>query len=36
MKDAAIGLRIVSSKLADDAALYGGLALAKEFLDVNV
>jgi glucokinase len=36
MKDAAIGLKIVSSKLADDAALFGGLALAKEFLDVKV
>jgi glucokinase len=36
MKDSARGLKIVASKLADDAALYGGLALAKEFLKVKV
>ena len=36
MKDAAKGLKIVASKLGDDAALYGGLALAEEFLGVKV
>lgn len=30
------GLKIVPSKLADDAAIYGGLALAEEFLGVKV
>ena len=30
------GLKIVASKLADDAAVYGGISLAKEFLDVRV
>lgn len=30
------GVKIVPSKLADDAAIYGGLALAEEFLGVNV
>jgi glucokinase len=36
MKDSAKGLKILASKLGDDAALYGGLALAKEFLKVKV
>lgn len=36
MKDAAKGLKIASSKLGDDAALYGGLTLAEEFLGVKV
>jgi hypothetical protein len=27
---------IVASKLADDAAVYGGIALAEEFLGVRV
>jgi glucokinase len=36
LKDAAVGTRLVRSKLADDAALYGGVALAKEFLGVKV
>lgn len=30
------GVKIVPSKLADDAAIYGGLALAEEFLGVKV
>ena len=33
---AAKGVKIVPSKLADDAAIYGGLALAEEFLDIKV
>lgn len=33
---AAKGVKIVPSKLADDAAIYGGLALAEEFLDLKV
>ena len=30
------GVKIVSSKLGDDAAIYGGLALAEEFLGIKV
>lgn len=30
------GVKIVPSKLADDAAIYGGLALAEEFLGIKV
>ncbi len=30
------GVKIVSSKLGDDAAIYGGLSLAEEFLGVKV
>jgi glucokinase len=30
------GLKIVTSKLGDDAALYGGIPLAEEFLGVKV
>jgi glucokinase len=30
------GIKIVSSKLGDDAAIYGGLALAEEFLGVKI
>jgi len=33
---AAKGVKIVPSKLADDAAIYGGLALAEEFLGIKV
>jgi hypothetical protein len=29
-------LKIVASKLADDAAVYGGIALAEEFLGVRI
>jgi hypothetical protein len=29
-------MKIVASKLADDAAVYGGIALAQEFLGVRV
>lgn len=36
LNDSAYGLKIVSSKLADDAALYGGILLAEEFLGVKV
>lgn len=30
------GIKIVSSKLGDDAAIYGGLALAEEFLGIKI
>jgi len=30
------GLKIVASKLANDAAIFGGIALAEEFLGVKV
>jgi hypothetical protein len=30
------GLKIVSSKFGDDAAIFGGVALAEEFLHVRV
>ncbi len=33
---AAKGVKIVASKLGDDAAIYGGLALAEEFLGVKI
>lgn len=36
LSDSAKGLKIVASKLADDAAVYGGIALAEEFLGVKV
>lgn len=36
LKDSAYGLKILASKLADDAAIYGGICLAEEFLDVKV
>ncbi|HSW53591.1 MAG TPA: ROK family protein [Ignavibacteriaceae bacterium] len=36
LNDSAKGLKIVASKLADDAAVYGGIALAEEFLGVRV
>ena len=36
LSDAAKGTKLVKSKLADDAALYGGIALAEEFLSVQV
>jgi glucokinase len=36
LSDSAKGLKIVASKLADDAAVYGGIALAEEFLSVRV
>ena len=36
LNDSAKGLKILASKLADDAAVYGGIALAKEFLGVRV
>jgi hypothetical protein len=29
-------LKIVASKLADDAAVFGGIALAEEFLGVRI
>jgi glucokinase len=34
--DAAKGTKLVKSKLGDDAAIYGGIALAEEFLGVKV
>jgi glucokinase len=36
MSGSAKGLKIIASKLADDAALYGGIPLADEFLGVKV
>lgn len=36
MQDSARGIKIAASKLADDAAIYGGISLANEFLGVQV
>jgi glucokinase len=36
LKDSAKGLKIVASKLGDDVAIFGGIALAEEFLGVRV
>jgi glucokinase len=36
LKASAKGLKILPTKLGDDAALYGGIALAEEFLGVKV
>jgi glucokinase len=36
LKDSAYGLKIVSSKLADDAAIYGGISLVEEFLELRI
>ncbi len=36
LKDSSKGLRIVASKLGDDAALYGGIALTEEFLELKI
>jgi len=36
MNDSAKGLKIVASKLGDDAAIFGGIALVEEFLGVRV
>jgi glucokinase len=36
LKDAAKGTKLVESKLGDDAAIYGGIALAQEFLGIKV
>lgn len=36
MNDSDKGLTIVASKLGDDAAIYGGISLAEEFLGVRV
>lgn len=36
LKESAKGLKIVASELGDDAAIYGGLALAEEFLGIKV
>ncbi|OGU73053.1 MAG: hypothetical protein A2V93_07275 [Ignavibacteria bacterium RBG_16_34_14] len=36
MEGSAKGLKIIASKLGDDAALYGGIPLAEEFLGVKV
>jgi glucokinase len=36
LDDSAKGIKIVASRLGDDAAIYGGLALAEEFLGVKV
>ena len=36
LNSSAEGLKIVPTKLGDDAAIWGGIALAEEFLDVKV
>ena len=36
LNDSAKGLKVVASKLGDDAAIFGGIALAEEFLRVKV
>lgn len=36
LKDSASGLKILPSKLADDAAIFGGIALAEEHLGIKV
>lgn len=36
LKPSAKGLKMVSTKLGDDAALYGGIPLAEEFLGISV
>jgi glucokinase len=36
LKDSAKGLKIAATKLGDDAALYGGIALAEEFLGIKI
>ena len=36
LNDSSKGLKIVASKLGDDAAIFGGIALAEEFLGVSV
>jgi hypothetical protein len=36
LNDSTKGLRLLASKLADDAAVYGGITLAEEFLGVRV
>jgi len=36
LADSAKGVKIVASKLGDDAAIYGGLVLAEEFLGVKI
>jgi glucokinase len=36
LNDASKGLKIIASKLGDEAALYGGIALAEEFLEIKV
>lgn len=36
LKDSAMGMKIISTKLGDDAPLYGGIPLAEEFLKINI
>lgn len=36
LRDSAKGLKLVASKLGDDAAIYGGIPLTKEFLKIEV
>jgi glucokinase len=36
LNDSAKGLKIIASKLGDDAAIFGGISLAEEFLGVRV
>lgn len=36
LKDSSKGLKIIATKLGDDAALYGGIPLAEEFLGIKV
>lgn len=36
LNDSAYGLKLVASKLGDDAAIYGGISLAEEYLGVKL
>jgi glucokinase len=36
LEDASTNLKIVASKLGDDAAIFGGISLAEEFLDIKI
>ncbi len=36
LKESTKGIKILSTKLGDDAALYGGIALTKEFLNIQI
>lgn len=36
LNDSAYGLKLVASKLGDDAAIYGGISLAEEYLGIKI
>src|SRR5690606_482494 len=36
LNDSAYGLEILASRLGDDAAIFGGIALAEEFLKIKI